>query len=46
MFQGSVKIMPSGDGGVRASAAACRISTSEGTALDAFAKGGDRAKDP
>jgi thymidylate synthase (FAD) len=45
MFQGSVKIMPSGDGGVRASAAACRISTSEGTALDAFAKGGDRAKD-
>ena len=37
--------MPSGEGGVAASAAACRISTSEGTALDAFAKGGDRTKD-
>ena len=45
MTNGSVKIVAFYEEGISASAAASRISTSEGTALDAYAKSGNREKD-
>ena len=45
MNNACVKIIAFGEGGIEASAAACRISTSEGTALDAYAKSGQRDRD-
>ncbi len=45
MNNACVRIIAFGEGGIEASAAACRISTSEGTALDAFGKSGQRDKD-
>ena len=45
MHSSSVKIVSFGKDGISASAAAGRISTGQGTALDAFAKSGDAEKD-
>lgn len=45
MQSSQVHIIAFGEGGIDAVAAACRISTSEGTALDAFQKSGQREKD-